>query len=296
MGGIFGPSSMERLSDHGRQVYVDHFEHTPIEAAEEVQSQELTDNSTGTAGLVIGPIGDTMAVNQGPAINDNFASLTAQVNANRLSLIARSDMLTFLNLSGDNIASAVISRYPKGGFLTETGIVTNDEVLLIPAAGRRLAVGYNTSRCPYYALMVDKQASVDEMVFKAGLALTSALDTVTDDDQAYFKYLSATSPNLFVGVSVANVDTVRDTGIPFAAAELGVLEIVVDENRVPRFYLTRDGGGREEVGRTGAGAGFMPALTAGVQLFPHQGIETLAAAGSAELAWLGLSVDLLATN
>lgn len=41
---------------------------------------QLTDSTTGTASDTLGPIGDTSAGNEGPAINDNFASNAAKIN------------------------------------------------------------------------------------------------------------------------------------------------------------------------------------------------------------------------
>ena len=40
----------------------------------------LTDSTSGTAGSTVATVGDTSTVNQGPTINNNFASLTAKVN------------------------------------------------------------------------------------------------------------------------------------------------------------------------------------------------------------------------
>jgi hypothetical protein len=49
----------------------------------------LTDSTGGTAHATLAAIGDTSSSNEGGAINDNFASLAAKVEALRAALVAQ---------------------------------------------------------------------------------------------------------------------------------------------------------------------------------------------------------------
>lgn len=271
-----------------RQYFRTDFSRVPILAANENLMSALT---IGAGTPSVATVDVTGAFDQ-TILNNNFATVATQINNARLSLIARTNMDPAITLAGTSAASGSIANYAKGGMLVTTHTVQNTQMLFGPATGRVLAAGYLAQRRPHYICVFETQASIAELTFKMGLTLTGALDEGTDANQAYFRYNSSEDGLLDCGISVANTDTIRSTGITLAANTLYVVEIDVDENRVPHFYVSVGAEDRREVGKSGAGSGNFGALTNAISLFPNFGLQTLADPGAKSMAFLDQNVGL----
>lgn len=121
--------------------------------------------------------------------------------------------------------------------------------------------------------LVAQTATLTATIGKWGLALTGALDTTTDDDQAYF-YLT-TAGTLQARVSIGGTDTVVAELANFftAAGQEREIAIKVDDLRRAVFYYGSINGDRAR-----KRLGISEPLTAGAALKPWLGNESDAAA------------------
>ena len=92
-------------------------------------------------------------------------------------------------------------------------------------------------------------ASVADMILSCGFKLTSSVAMANDADQAYFrlddgtnsgKWQAITSGAAMITNCTASGDNAGDTGIAGAASTEYVLTIVVDADRVARFFVNHE--------------------------------------------------------
>lgn len=213
-----------------RQVLVERFNKRPLLAADILN---LTDSSGGSANNTIAAITTGgAAADQGPT-RDAIADLAAKVNN---LLLANADF----EVAGTNMTSALVTFAANGGVTLTTAGAANDQSILQPRSVANTTgwnVGINTAKKPRLAARFALNGTTLRR-FKAGLALTNAIDTTTDDDQVFVLYDTALNhTNWMIGVSIGGVDAALvDSGVAVTTDDVRVV-IDVDANRIARVYI-----------------------------------------------------------
>lgn len=105
-------------------------------------------------------------------------------------------------------------------------------------------ITWPTSASPYFETTIrtfTSAKSLDHTIIQAGLLLTHIFDLTTDADQIKFWCASSTSVGkLYVAVSIANVDTLTDTGITLAINTNYKLQIAIDSDRTAQCFVNGD--------------------------------------------------------
>lgn len=79
---------------------------------------------------------------------------------------------------------------------------------------------------------------IADMTIWAGLKLTNTSVTATDNDQAFFRYASATNSGKWQAInSIDGTDTATDSGVTVAATTFYRLRVNIDSSRIARFYI-----------------------------------------------------------
>ena len=201
-------------------------------------------------------------------------------------------------VAGTNMTSALATfNVARGGVRLTTAGAENDQAILQPrtnpAGVSRWAAGFSSNLEPVLSRTFSV-ADWELVSFKAGLALTSAHNLTTDDDQVALWYDGAvtpedegppvvpefiTEPNFRIAYSIAGTDAEIDIGIEPEDGKTYQLDILMDAARRAHVYLNG-----ELVGRT-------PALAASKTLLPCLSIQTLeAAAKSIDVGPVGASM------
>lgn len=273
----------ERLPSGGRRFFKDDSMALPRVAATENAIQQLTDNTTGTPAVIIPDVG--AAFNQG-TLNDIHASLLTQINNARVQASRSLQDVAAWRLGGTGAPTLV--RGPRGEWLMSTGANANDQAIIDPrgdaAFPRRFDGGLSSDRQIRFAVRFGTPADISDLVMQFGIAAydnaaqQAALDLTTDTDILAFRYDTAVDGVIRAAQRVASAAAVqRATVFSLAAANIYTMIIELEPNRVPRFWLRDDTGGRDRVFVANDQAvGDWPAVGAAVDYFPYFGIETLA--------------------
>lgn len=191
---------------------------------------------------------------------------------------------------GTNATSALTTFADGGGITLTTAGANNDFNVIAPhldtAQTAWAAAKWNTNDEIGFKTVIKTGASVASIKIWAGFKLTNTSVTATDDDSAYFLFdtgntNSVSATNIQLCTSRAGTDTVVDSGITVQASTHYVLEIQVDVNRIPYFFINGVcvgvGNGTDLAGVTTSTG----ALTADIDLIPYVGVMALTAAAKA---------------
>lgn len=170
---------------------------------------------------------------------------------------------------GTNMTSALSTDDDGGGVLFTTAGAASDSAILLPHLNTNQScltrTKFNTLDQIAYGVKIYTGASVADKGIWAGFKLTNTPVVATDADQAFFRWSTdhASFPTTFVATySVGGTDYEIDTGVTVVAATHYVLEVVLDADRVPRFFI--DG----KLVATGT------AMTTDTDLIPYTGVIT----------------------
>jgi hypothetical protein len=156
-------------------------------------------------------------------------------------------------LSGTNAANAGVAFSTGGGVTLTTAGGSSDQMILGPLSEATVKADggagatYNsivqvtewaTTKSPHFRAQIRTWPNASETsIVWAGLKLTSTPTAATDNDQAFFR--ATDGGNWICWVSNTGADASYDTGIAFANDTDYLLEIRVDANRIPRFYINK---------------------------------------------------------
>ncbi|MDP3936851.1 MAG: hypothetical protein Q8R92_01800 [Deltaproteobacteria bacterium] len=191
---------------------------------------------------------------------DDATALAAYVAANKDFEVLGT------NASSDDVTLAV-----GGGIKCETDGASADQVIILPHLDSNQTswstTTWGTDQEAAWACCTTTGSSVADTTIWAGLKLTNTSVVATDANQAFIRYADGTNDDKFQGVySVAGTDYTIDLGVTVAADATYVLEVHIDSDRKPHFFVN----GEEK----GVGV----ALTTAIDLIPYWGVQADTAA------------------
>lgn len=173
---------------------------------------------------------------------------------------------------GTNASSDDVTLADGGGIKAETDGASADQVIILPHLDTNQTswstTKWNTNDEVGWACVTTTGSSVADTTIWAGLKLTNTSVVATDNDQAFFRYAAGTNSGAWQCIySVGGTDYTLNTDVTVLASTTFKLEIRVDGDRKPHFYIDGD-----EV-KIGANA-----LTADTDLIPYWGVQADTAA------------------
>lgn len=183
-------------------------------------------------------------------------------------------------LSGTNMTSALATFAAGGGLTLTTAGASADKAFLEPNSSTYgpLVGALVSDNSPRFRAIIKTGSSVASVAICAGLKLTATDVLATDDDQAYFRYLSSENSGAWQFVtSRAGTDTTTVApsytrqGAAVAANTLYVLDVVVNADRTVQGYV--NGAPISNVA--------LPALTTAIAFIPVIGCAATASAAKA---------------
>lgn len=183
-------------------------------------------------------------------------------------------------LSGTNAVSLTAAVHAEGGGVRLlTAGAANDQAIISPHADTQQSAvnvtDWSTDDEVAMAVRITTGSAVTGYLVHAGLGLTAAMDETTDADQAKFTFDTGNSDaNWMANWSIGGTDSEIDTGIAVTADTDYLLLIVIDADRVARFYIddtNADGDDLRLVATSGA-------LTTAKDLIPFVGVQALTGA------------------
>ncbi|KKN58721.1 hypothetical protein LCGC14_0548990 [marine sediment metagenome] len=147
-------------------------------------------------------------------------------------------------LSGGSATDTDVTYDADQGLAFETAGAGVDQCVMLPqATGDNVSlwreIAWTTDNLPNYEAVIRTDALKALMEIEVGLVLTmpDPFDADTDADQCKFTYLQGTDTNWQVSVSVNNVNSTHDTGVPVVASSVYHFALRVDRARVARCYI-----------------------------------------------------------
>lgn len=209
---------------------------------------------------------------QRPALNGDI--LITSTNPTLAQMATRFLANRDFEVLGTNMTTALCTFSTGGGVTLTTAGAANDQGILSVHLDTNQTqwsvIDFSTDDEIALGTKIKTGASVADTTLWFGWKLTNTPVVATDNDQAFFRYETSTNSGKWQAVySASGTDYTIDTGVSVAAATEYKLEIVVDEDRVPRFFINN------ELVATGT------ALTTGVDLLPYVGVQAGAAAAKA---------------
>tara|TARA_Y100000310_G_scaffold283648_2_gene305779 strand:- start:492 stop:1298 length:807 start_codon:yes stop_codon:yes gene_type:complete len=133
----------------------------------------------------------------------------------------------------------------EGGIRLTTQGADGDEVILVPhqdanqSAWEQVTWGTDKEVEWECEIKTGSAAQIDNCIIWAGLKLTNAEATATDDDQVFFRYENGVNDGKWqVIYSIGGTDTAADAGIAAVAATTKYhLKIVIDDARLAKMYI-----------------------------------------------------------
>lgn len=168
-----------------------------------------------------------------PAIN---ADIRAAAEATRM--IAD----PYFEILGGGASSGSTAHNAEGGIRLTTGGTNGDGVFLLPHLdGDHTSwtkTTWGTDKETIWECHIKTGSSISNCIIWAGLKLTNTDVSATDADQVYFRYENAITSGNWVAISsVADSDTLTDTGITVATSTEYHLKIVIGSDRVAKMYI-----------------------------------------------------------
>lgn len=144
---------------------------------------------------------------------------------------------------GNNASSDDVTFNAEGGIKIETDGGGSDSVIILPHLDTNQSawtqVTWGTDKETIWEADIATGSSIANAVtIWAGLKLTNTATTATDNDQAFFRYTAATASGQWQCIySIGGTDTATASGVTVAASTRYHLKIVIDDARVPYFFI-----------------------------------------------------------
>lgn len=198
-------------------------------------------------------------------------------------------------LQGTNAANAGATFWTGGGVALQTAGAQNDQMIIAPLSEASVdggtynslvnTVAWDTTKSAWFRTWIKTSASVADIVIWAGWKLTNTSVIATDADQAFFRVAGDASGvgNWTVNDSNTGTDTEYETDIAIAASTGYLLEVKVDAQRYPYYYINHQ--------FLRKGAQLKNSLTT---LKPFVGVQETNAGGAAKTircSWIDISQD-----
>lgn len=144
---------------------------------------------------------------------------------------------------GNNASSDDVTFNAEGGIKLETDGGGTDSVIILPHLDANQSawtqVTWGTDKETIWEADIATGSSIANAVtIWAGLKLTNTSTTATDNDQVFFRYTAATASGQWQCIySIGGTDTATASGVTVAASTRYHLKIVIDDARVPYFFI-----------------------------------------------------------
>lgn len=173
----------------------------------------------------------------------------------------------FFEIQGTNATSALCTYYAEGGLTLTTATTSGDQMIPAPHLDANQSgwtgVTWGTDKSVEWEGHFSTAASIADVTIWAGLKLTNTSVTITDNDQAFFRYQDTVNSGKLQAIySIAGTDTATDTGIAVAASTRYRVRVRIDSDRKATFFVNN------ELVATST------ALTDAIDLIPYIGVQT----------------------
>ncbi len=174
-----------------------------------------------------------------PALNNALDTFTASVANTELvaALVANKDF----ELLGTGASADDVTFDPEGGILLTTDSSASQQCIILPHLSTNQSawsgITWGTDQETWWKACL-KTGAADGDVVWAGLKLTNTSVIATDADQAFFR--GATGENWNAVYSIGGTDVAVDTGVDMAVATVYDMAIIIDADRIARFYINGD--------------------------------------------------------
>ena len=145
-------------------------------------------------------------------------------------------------VQGTNAASGSVTFNAEGGIKLTTAGADGDEVIVAPHQDANQSAWkqwtWGTDKELIWEAEIETDTNITNAIIWAGLKLTSAEATATDDDQVFFRYEDDVNDGEWQAVSsIGGTDDAHDTGVVGAVSTLYRFKIVIDSSRVAKMYI-----------------------------------------------------------
>ena len=207
------------------------------------------------------------------------------INADILNAAEATRMVTDpdFELLGTNAVSTDVTFNPEGGLVLETVGADGDEDILVPHLDANQSawkqVTWGTDQSVRWECRIRTGANITNCIIWAGLKLTNTEVTITDDDQAFFRYEDDINSGEWEAVSsIGGTDDSHDTGVVVAINTEYHLVIDIQSNRTAKFYIN------------GTLVETSAVLTDAIDLIPYIGVAADGASAAKSLTVRGQAI------
>lgn len=200
------------------------------------------------------------------------------VNADILNATESTRMVTdpYFEILGTSAVSADITYNPEGGIIMETVGADGDQDILCPHLDANQSawtqITWGTDQNVRWECRIRTGANITNCIIWAGLKKTMTEVTITDTDQAFFRYEDDNNDGEWEAVSsIGGSDDEHDTGVVVAINTEYHLVIDIQNDRTALFYIN------DVLVETSA------ALTDATDLIPYIGVMADGAAAAKAL-------------
>jgi len=145
-------------------------------------------------------------------------------------------------LLGTNAVSTDVTYNPEGGIIMETVGADGDEDILCPHLDTNQSAWaqttWGTDQNVRWECRIKTGANITNCIIWAGLKLTNTEVTITDANQAFFRYEDDNNNGEWEAISsVGGADDEHDTGVVVAVDTDYHLVIDIQSDRTAKFYI-----------------------------------------------------------
>lgn len=187
---------------------------------------------------------------------------------------------------GTNASSDDVTFHAEGGIKLETDGAAADQVIIAPHLDANQSawtqVTWGTDQETRWGCRIKTGSAIADTAIWAGLKLTNTSTTITDADQAFFRYEdSVNSGKWQFVVSIGGTDVAYDTGITAVLSTDYELRIEIDGSRRAHGYIAVGTSAKYDVLREINPHGGSAAMTDTTDLIPYIGIQDGSVGGAA---------------
>jgi len=184
---------------------------------------------------------------------------------------------------GTNASSDDVTYYAEGGIQLQTDGADGDEIIVLPHLDANQSawsqVTWGTDESTTWECRIKTGSNITNCIIWAGLKLTNAEATVTDNDQVFFRYEDDNNNGEWEAISsIGGSDDEHDTGVVVAVDTEYHLVIDIQNDRSAKFYIN------DTLVETSA------ALTDATDLIPYIGVAADGAAAAKTLLVRGQAI------
>jgi hypothetical protein len=161
-----------------------------------------------------------------------------QLNASIANEVADHDF----EILGTNASDDDVTFYAEGGITLTTDGADGDEVIVLPHLDANQTawtqVTWGTDQETRWECRLRTGANITNCIIWVGLKLTNTEVTITDDDQAFFRYEDDVNSGKWQAISsIGGADDAHDSGVAVAVDTEYRLTLAIQSDRTVLFYI-----------------------------------------------------------